>query len=411
MNNYFVRYIADTIFSLKHRKEHVKGLFGGFFIKFTDIELFVYESLEKIGDKFVFKGISFDSYVTASTVERAQSKMQNAVSNTLDIFSFISLSPWTDLSLISTYEANVNIKIRKSNYYFYNSKEVEIIKSIRPLDDLSVLKEILDKLGENNFRSNIFASLYQLNKGLQSNTDVDEFLSYWVAIEYLAHSLNEKSGYKKIERYYECPSCGKPLSKCQHCGDELSKKTLSPGNFKRVEEIALNKLNITRKEFQKIINTRAIIIHGGKWNNLKGANKYKDLIRCLLVYCVGDLLELNDKSLNIILVKLPNIRNKTTSKVSLRYETTLSGLDNLPKLGEITKQPSVILIENKKLEIVINEDGSINTGDTNTYLHQAEKGVVFNNITYNVYSHKLSGIKKIEISPPLIFKNSINNNN
>jgi len=51
MNKYFVRYIADTSFSLRHRVDHIKRLSNNFFIKLPDIELFGYEDLEKIEEK------------------------------------------------------------------------------------------------------------------------------------------------------------------------------------------------------------------------------------------------------------------------------------------------------------------------------------------------------------------------
>lgn len=401
MNKYFVSYLADTNFSFKHRKEHVKGSSDGFIICFSDMdtEVFIYEKLKKIEDKFVFQGIAFDSYVMAVDYEKAQSKMEGIVFRILDILAFISQSPWVNSSLQKIYEADISLKEKHSKFYFYSNKDVEILKSIRVLD-INVLSEVLKKLDGNKFRDNIFASLHNLNKGFVSDTDVDEFLSYWIAIEYLSHSLNEKADYKKEERFHECPICGKSLSLCCNCGETLPKKIMSPGNFKRVEEIALQKLSVSKKEFQKIIEIRAIIIHGGKWESLNLVYKYKDLVRKLLIFCLGDLLDLNEDNFKLILDKIPIIRNKITSGVSIVYDTEICGLDKLPNISEPTKQPHISISKNEIITS-IDDNGVINMSTTNSYLHQAEKGISFNKIAYSVYIHKGSGIKEASINNQL----------
>lgn len=401
MNKYFVSYLADTNFSFKHRKEHVKGSSDGFIICFSDMdtEVFIYEKLKKIEDKFVFQGIAFDSYVMAIDYEKAQNKIEGIAFRLLDILAFISQSPWINSFLQKTYEADISLKKKHSKFYFHSNKDVEILKSIRVVD-INVFFEVLNKLNGNTFRDNILAAFHNFNKGLVSNTDVDEFLSYWMAIEYLSHSLNEKAGYKKEERFHNCPTCGKPLSSCIHCGNNLPKEVLSPGSFKRIEEIALQKLSVSKKEFQKIIEIRAIIIHGGKWESLNLVYKYKDLVRKLLIFCVGDLLDLNKDSLKLILDKIPMIRNKITSDVGIVYDTEICGLNKLPNINEPTKQPNILISKNE-ITTSIGDNGAINMSTTNSYLHQAEKGITFNKITYSIYVHKGSGIKEASINNQL----------
>ncbi len=397
MNKYFVRYITDTSFSLRHRVDHVKGLSNSFSIKLPDIEIFGYEHLEKIEEKYVFGGIAFQSYVNASTLKKAQRLMQNTVHRILDIFVYVSLSPWINLFLISSYEANKNLSLRKAYYHFYHLKNIELVKAIRPVTQ-GVFKEVFTKLDKSIFRDNILASFHQLNKGLQSNTDVDEFLSYWTAVEYLAIPLNTKKDYKKVERFHECPFCGKPLSKCQHCHGKLPKKKLPPGIFKRVEEIALEQLNLRKSKFNKIKKTRALIIHGGKWDKFVNSYKYKDLIRNLLIYCIGELLDLKQSSIKLILKKNPIIRNKITTDIEIIYSADIGGLNMLPDIDKPKKHPIVVIKESKKPPITINDDGSVKISNTAEYLRLAKKGIVFNNISYSIYAYKLSGAKNARIT-------------
>jgi hypothetical protein len=369
---------------------------------FPDIEIFIYEYLDKIGEKYIFEGLGFDAYVTASNLETAQQLMRNTIFRILDIFTYVSLSPWTNLSLIFSYEANEELILRKCFYYFYYLKKIEVVKSIRP-SAIDIFFEVCKKLDTNIFRDNILASLHQLNKGLQSDTNVDEFLSYWMAIEYLSQSLNEKYGYGKVERFHECPYCNGHLSECQHCHKELPKKIISPGKFKRVEEIALEKLSITKKIFKEIVNTRAIIIHGGKWDGLGDAYKYKDLIRNLLMYCIGELLDLNHEVIEKILEKQTIIRNKITTDIGFVCKADITGLDKLPSLDKPDEQPLITVKNNTELGIKINDDGSVGVSNT-PYLISAGKEILFKNIAYAIYSHRLSGVKNANISERIIKK-------
>lgn len=404
---YFVRYIADTSFSLGHRTEHVKGYCGSYKFNFSDLSIYCYEYLLNVEGRYVFNGIAFDSYVTADSVEDAQKKLINAVYILLALFIYTTLAPWVNLILIMTYNASDFIDKREAFYYFNPLNNVEVLKTIRPIDK-RFFYSILTAFDNNKYKDSINASLQQLNKGLQADTDVDEFLAYWTGIEYLADVLNHVSGYKKEERYYTCPICGQPLEKCLECGGELNKTQLSPGRFKRVSEIARNKLNLEKKEFDKIVEARGIIIHGGKWNNFTNSIKFKETARTLLLYCIGELFKLNEKDIEQIVSKEPIIRNKITSSPKMVYQVELEGLKVLPDIKQTLNHPKVDIKSIDASLIKINDDGSINVSSDVEYLHIANEGIKFNQLTYNFYIHKKSGVKKADLKMAVRKKNTYN---
>ena len=395
-NTYFLRFFADTSFSIGHRSDHVSGKSATILISSPDWQIACYEQLIEIDGRFVFSGLSFDSYIEVKSIEEAKKTINIALFNILNMLGFSCLAPWKNLRIIEAYDASTELSSRQFQAHFYPTRSTEITKTIRVLD-LDLFSKIQSEFAKSSYQQAILSSQYQLDKALQSETDVDEFIAYWTGIEYLANSLNKNKGFEKVERFYTCPNCGNQLSECKSCKGELAKHNTGVATYKRVEEIAQEQLGLSHKDFNSIADTRHVIIHGGSWDNFKNSNKYKNLTRRLQILCIGELLNISIDEITELVNKDPIIRNSTTTEPIFLYQANITGLDEIPNIFNFSDQPKVEITDTIEKPLKINKDGSVNISATNTYTHIGNGEIKWNNISQTLLIHSASGVKKMNL--------------
>lgn len=393
---FYIKLISDSIFSISSRKEHVRNIRNRFEFTFPEFELVCTEQLDEIEGRFVFKGLVFESIYPASDLDTAVSTVYKATTNILNMMTLASLASWRNLSTVSAYEANKNQKERDFYAYFYPNSDISVNKSIRVLNK-ELLEQISTSFDVSNYKNNVLASLHQFNKALQAETDVDEFLAYWTGIEYLKQPLYTKKGYTEQSKYYDCPHCNEPLNECPKCQGELAKHTAKPGELQGVREMALDKIKMSNKEFNNLVKIRGNLIHGGAWDKFSEAFKYKNVVRELLINCIGFLLDLKSDTVKNVLAQEHLVRNKATTEAKLIYNAKVTGIKGTPSLNTSFVHPEVLISGNKNVSTIINEDGSISIGETNIYTHKGPEQAKWNSINKTLLIHKKSGAKNLAL--------------
>jgi len=394
---FFSKFIADTSFALSKRENHVKNSTSKLNFTFPNFEIICSEELEQVEERYAFKGVTFESMYPALNMKVALNEINNSIINILSLLTFSSLAPWRSIYAITLYEADTDKDAREFYAYFYPHSEITIQKTIRVIDHkiFEIVRKSFDKIDNKN---NVLAALHQLNKALQAETDVDEFLAYWTGIEYLKLSLYRKRGYTPKNKYYDCPVCGKALEKCAKCGKELAMHNAAPGDLQGVREIATEKLNMSNTYFNKLVKVRGNLIHGGAWDKFSDSYKYKNTVRELLVHCIGSLMDLGIETTKAIASLDPIIRNRTTTEAKLIYNAKLTGVPCYPSPGESYLHPEVQIVDEKQVTTTVNEDGSISVSETNTYTHKGPETVKWNNINKTIMIHKKSGAKNLALN-------------
>lgn len=407
MNKYFIRYQANTMFSIGHRKDHAKGIKQSGSFSLPQQEIVVYEILKPIVNGVAFVGLGFDGYIEGHNPDEALSRMFNSVNLILCVFSYVTRSAYNKVNLVDMYEANNTLAERKFSHYFYPTLSDEILKAIRAVD-MKLFMTVWDKgKYEEVFTVNVLNSLYQLNKSLQEDMLSDEFLALWNGVEYLANTINKMYSISEEKQYIKCRQCNEDFTECPHCGHKFDEEVKTKGRFDGIRLLVKEKMNLSRKDFDKLHAARSVLLHDGIFK--KEWHDYIPTVRNLLVWTIAKAIDLEDAVVEEIFKLTPKKDNMVSKENKLVHSSSIVGLDTLPSLTSIESQPTLNFEEEAlPSDYSMEENGVITAKRNLNFKYNAPKGVKFNNIVGEIWLPKESGVlnANLEIGNTTPIKNS-----
>ena len=185
-------------------------------------EAALYDSLQHHDGIWLHGGMGKDMYVEAEAAESARRKAFGLAESGLAFMSFSQMSPCYPAKLLLTYDATPGLQNRPFEYQHAVHDVPPTLASLRKVEtDLffavsSQYEFVTVRLGR---------AIQWMRKGLMEHHTLDEFASYWVALEIVAAELKKVVGTAGEESYLYCPKCSKPLTPCPACGCDTGKES------------------------------------------------------------------------------------------------------------------------------------------------------------------------------------------
>lgn len=363
------------MFSIGHRKDHAKGVKQSGTFSLPQQEIVAYEIVKPITNGVTFIGFGFDGYIEGNTSDEALSRMFNSVNLILCLYSYVTRSPYKRVSLIDMYEADDDITERKFSHYYYPTLSDEVLKAIRAVD-MNLFMAVWNKGKDNEvFTVSVLNSLYQLNKSLQEDMLTDEFLALWNGVEYLANTINQKYSFTEEKQYIKCRECNKDFTECPHCGHKFDEEVKTKGKFDGIKQLAQEKMNLPKKDFDKLHTARSVLLHDGNFK--KEWHDYIPVVRDLLVWTIARAIDLEDSIVQDILKLTPKKDNIDSKENKIVHSSILEGLDTLPPITSIQLQPTLNFEEDLPSDYSMEENGVITAKKNFNFRYNAPEGVKF----------------------------------
>lgn len=340
-------------------------------------------------------GYLTDGYIEGNNPDEALTRMFNSVNLILCLYSYVTRSPYKKVNLIDMYEADENLKERKFSHYYYPSLPDEVQKAIRTVD-MKLFMQIWDKGKDDEvFTVNILNALYQLNKSLQEDMVSDEFLALWNGVEYLANSMNKKYSVSEEKQYIKCRECKKDFTECPHCGHKFDEEVKIKGKFDGVRLLAQEKMNLPRKDFDKLHKARSILLHDGIFK--KEWYELIPTVRDLLVWAMAKTIDLENSVVQEILKLAPQKDNMVSKENKLVHSSVLTGLNTLPSITSIESQPTLNLEEPLPSDYSMETNGVITAKRNLNFRYNTPQGVKFDKIVGEIWMPKEAGVLNADL--------------
>lgn len=326
MERYFVQYHSKTLAALVGRDKQQTFPLPGWVFDFPahKVKIALFDSVKKTDNINLHTGLNLITALKAGSPEEARETSKNYVETLLNLISFSTLTYCDSATLVSVINIMDDKEGHPFSYYVYPFKEQEIIVSLTNIDE-PTFSAIFEAYNKSSYQPRTLRALTWLRKGIGEDNFVDQFTSYWVGLEAIKHILSPE-------------------------------KTNADKEWQKVEEIFTDKLHF--QNFKKIRHDgRAGLLHGfHELSNefVKEIGGYVEPIRKTLIFCIGNVLGLEDGNIQTIL-------NKTPRRIEQSHWSIMKGnLKNLPRdFGELIKNYPKIDAEIINKQLSVNEDGSL----------------------------------------------------
>lgn len=203
VKEFYIRYLANTLSSLSGRIEHQKIPLPKleFLYPAMNITIYLFDYLEEHNNLKNHIGLGFIVHIREIDEDQAIKKSKNLVENILNIISFESLSPCKSAKLISIVDStNKNSCPTKFLISPFEEK-------FSPLSPIQIDKKRFDMIWNSFINSEskrrLMRSLSWLRKGIDSRIVVDEFISYFIALNVLEPLLRENRKWDGLDNIFD----------------------------------------------------------------------------------------------------------------------------------------------------------------------------------------------------------------
>jgi hypothetical protein len=337
MGRYFFRFMSNTLVSFETAKDQQHSTNPIINVSFPALksELVLYDSLDSCDGVWLHKGIGLDMYVECETAGSANQIATGLAENVLALMSLSQLSPAFPAKLVLTYDASRGLQKRPFRIEHSFRPTVPTLSKLREIDPdlfLSVFSG-LEHLSDRSIRA-----IQWFRKGLMETHTLDEFASYWIALEISAAELKKIAGKAGDESYFHCERCHERLTPCPKCKTDTGRESDWAGLFKFLEG---RPLGLGKSEFNAIRKFRGGLLHGGsslsdeKVEAIK-QEELKDL-RVLAVLALGTILRVPFAVTQRIAAQ--NV-HRIVTQPTVRMLGELEMLSDPPELWEVRTQPT-----------------------------------------------------------------------
>lgn len=192
MKEFLLHYFVETSASISSRESHQKDPVEIWRFLFTmpKAEIFLYDSIKEHNGFKLHHGIDIVVNAEANDENQAISNAKNFSESILNLISFATLSSCNPARLLALIDSSDKNSC-PSTFYLYSFDHSSPVTSLVQInkDQFEALWKGFDCTQR---KDRIMRSLSWLRKGIDSENAVDEFMSYWIAIEALEPILRTK---------------------------------------------------------------------------------------------------------------------------------------------------------------------------------------------------------------------------
>lgn len=383
MRTYFVHYFADSLFSVNSREEHQKNIFGALEFKFGQVnKVFVRDVILQLDGVNCFSGLDF--YVSLGAANRESAKLiaKAYVETLLNLLSFSTLAYSNAAYVQSVIEIDTNENPKHLFEYFVHKHTGHLFPLERPLQKIdpilfNMIWEGWNSLADEKLKSRINRSISWFRKGL-NETDIDEFIAYFIGLEILSGNLNKKFDLEFKPAFF------------QKIKSWVTRKKYHGTDWTGIEKLFLDySLEIG---FKQLKVKRNDIFHGYKALDLKFLEEIRSqipIVRKAQVSAISVLLDIDPQSF---------FDRKYTKPLFERWDVVNGHFEDFTSnIEDLLNQYPTVKHERVHRDIKINESGDLVSHEKVEYTFNARADLKFHIGDVQSWSGKDTGIKNIEI--------------
>jgi len=285
----------------------------------------------------------------------------------LNLITFVTSSPCKSAKLLDVIEfGREGNPLCRSNV-FDPVPENQLWGSVKVIEQQK-FSETFETYKKSKYQQRIMRALSWFRKGLNEENIIDEFISYWIALEVLRGILRRK----------------------------LRFKTRNPEEWDGVKWIFEEKLNFY--QFSDIKNARDALLHGFRELSTDFVqeirNNYLVPSRKAVIFAIGDILGLKENFLITLTGQNPRRARSVPWQV---IEGHLEGF-TASSLDKIVRKPfPTIGIKNKQATYQIDKNGKLSVSTRAKYTFKGPPGVRQHIEAIEQWGDKEAGINSVNI--------------
>ena len=229
-----------------------------------------------------------EAQIDAETPTKALEFLGGKIETILDMLTFQLQTP-IFVTYFEVIDHTPPLKIGEEREHIFANSYPRVQKDSGFRFMANWMTSIDPELMQTKLDANMEAALRWFSKGISSHPIVDQFTSFWIALEIL--TLPSKP---RRKRFFQCRKCGYQIKSCPKC----SYSTLHfPGTKERIESFITSNLGIDRTAFEKLWNVR-MIFHGRNKLTPEEINKIPDAtweLRTILIRSLKKKLGLDQE--------------------------------------------------------------------------------------------------------------------
>jgi hypothetical protein len=307
MNRYFIKYHSRTPSAIDTRKRQQNLPLSKWTFNFQNIKatLGIKDSIKNIDGVNLHTGLEIIADIEATSEEEAEIRSRDAAETVLTLINFLTLASCMPVKLTGIVDiTNANTDKCPARYHIYQEGNDAIVESTRVLDEIEFRKLFDAYMKESYANPNkVHYAFTYLRKGIIEPKTIDQFLSYWIGLEFIEDTLRNNLEAKRIKER----SLSQKLTKWDGVRDIFK--------------------NLGCDYFDTIKRARHDLLHGlidpdnAFISTLTG---YVPVVRKALIIALGQIVGLEDKN-------IMKIANKSPAKADFNPRIILKGtLSKLP---------------------------------------------------------------------------------
>lgn len=383
MKMYFVHYFADSLFSVNSRQEHQNNIFGALEFKFGHVnKVFVRDVILQLDGVNCFSGLDFYVSLEAANREAAKLIAKAYIETLLNLLSFSALAYSNAAYVQSVIEIDTSENPKHLFEYFVHKHTGHLFPLERPLQKLdpvlfNMIWEGWNGLADEKLKSRINRSISWFRKGL-NETDIDEFIAYFIGLEILSGNLNKKFDIEFKPSFF------------QKMKSFVTREKYHGTNWTGVEKLFLDyNLEIAFKELKVKRND---IFHGYKALDLKFLEEIRSqvsIIRKAQVSAVSVLLNIAPQAF---------FDRKYTKPLFQRWDVLKGHFEDFPSnIEDLLNLYPTVKHERIQRSIKINASGDLVAHEKVEYTFISTPDRKFHLDDVQSWGENDAGIKNIEI--------------
>jgi hypothetical protein len=371
MNRYSLRYHSRTLASLAGRKAQQVSPLKQWVFDFTKEKLRVAlsDSVKNAGGINLHTGLNMIADIEADSVESARATSKNIIETLLNFITLTTLTYCDSARQIGLIKIG-DVEPYPFEQYAYPFDEQELFGSLNIIDEL-LFRVVLEAFDKSSHQGRTMRSLAWFRKGTGEDNGPDKFTSYWIGMEVLRHILRRKA----------------------------QTRMRNPGKWAGIEVIFKEKLGYGN--FPRILTARNELFHGARELSdgfMQEISSYLEPTRRALVFCIGDVLGLQDDITSRIANTIPRGIPKGPWVV-IRGELT-----NLPvAFKDLAQNYPSFGGELEDVRFSISHNGDLNMEFGTRHPFSCPKGTKLDRISQELWGDREAGFRSgniSEVTPP-----------
>lgn len=364
MDRYSIQYYSRTLAALVGRDKQQTFPLSRWVFDFPvhEVKIVLFDSIKKTDNINLHTGLNMITALKANSAEKASETSKGFVETLLNLVSFSTLTFCNPAKLVSVINiSDTDTEAHPFMHYVYPFDGQEILGSVSVIEE-ATFKALWEAYDKSLQQHRIMRAMSWLRKGIDEESTVDEFVSYWIGLEVIKHVLSPE-------------------------------KMNTDKEWEEVEAIFTNRLHF--QDFKRIRHDgRPGLLHGYRELDdefVKEIGSYVEPIRKTLIFSIGSVLGLEEST-------ILTIANKTPRRIRQNPWTVIEGvIENIPEdFGELVKNYPMIDAEIANKKFSVDEKGKLNITFSITHSFHGPSGANLEIKATEFWGDTDAGIKYVD---------------